>query len=425
MQCEAVGEFMSESLLKEVRDKFYYVNWSPHDGQRIFLDNASGSLRLKEMVQRVERELSLPDQLGRATSGSKHAGQVKSRGEYDVRLFLGVDGGVVMPAQSATAAAFRVVEEAVANFRGSNVVTTALEHPCIYDSTQIFARMYGKEWRVAPFDVRTGRVPVQSVVDIVDKETSVLAIIHGSNVTGAYNDIGAIVTQARKKNPDLCIIVDGVQYAPHAPVDLTEIRPDAYIIGCYKSFAKKGIAFAWLSDRFAAIPHRKLIGKKPHEWELGSMDQADFAAWSSVVDYWCWLGSHFTKSSDRRSQLVAGMKAAERHETALLERLMYGTPQRRGLRSLTGVTAYCVDDGLSERACLVSFNLANMPAPAAVDAYVSRGIAISARVSDAYSRHILERIRVDSVVRLSACHYTSPEEIDAFLDVTEDLIKTR
>lgn len=93
MQCEAVGEFISESLLKEVRDKFYYVNWSPNDGQRIFLDNASGSLRLKEMVQRVERELSLPDQLGRATSGSKHAGRVKSRGEDDVRLFLGVDGG--------------------------------------------------------------------------------------------------------------------------------------------------------------------------------------------------------------------------------------------------------------------------------------------------------------------------------------------
>jgi len=410
-----------ESLLKEIRQRFYYPDWGPHDGQRIFLDNASGSLRLKRMVEAVEREISIPDQLGRATKGSKHAMEVKARGEDDVRLFLGTRSGVIMPAQTATAAAFRVVEDAVAYYPGSNVVTTALEHPSIFDSTQIFAKAYGKEWRVVPFDLETGVVKAESVLNLVDRNTSVLAIIHGSNVTGAYNDVATIIKEARNINPNLCVIVDGVQYAPHAPVDVETIQPDVYIIGCYKSFCKKGIAFAWLSDRFATIPHRKLIGKKPNEWELGSLDQADFAAWSSVVDYWCWLGSQFTTSTDRRQQLVAGMQAAEGHETAILQRLLYGTGEQRGLKHMDSVSVYCIGDNLEHRACLVSFNIKNVPAPEAVDAYISKGIAISARVSDAYSRHILGQIGVDSVVRLSACHYTSADEIDMFLKVTESI----
>jgi hypothetical protein len=59
-------------LLKEVRSRFAHVEACPFSGKRIFLDSASGSLRLKTVLEAAQRELLLPDQFNRLTLGSKH-----------------------------------------------------------------------------------------------------------------------------------------------------------------------------------------------------------------------------------------------------------------------------------------------------------------------------------------------------------------
>ena len=417
----AQEKLLPADLLREVRGRFHYVESDPLSGDRVWLESASGSLRLKSVVDVMAEQTRLPDQLGRANPGSRRAGEIMAGGIEDVRLFLGAGSGVIMPAMSSTHAVFRAVNAVMASASATNVVTTNLDHPSVYDSTERFARAYGMQRRVARLDPRTGAVSSDAVLEKVDGGTCLIGIVHSSNITGAVMDVKTITREARRISPDVFVLVDGVQYAPHAPVDVEDLGVDAYVFGPYKAFCVKGIAFAYLSDRLARLDHWKLQGKAIDDWALGSPEDATYAAWSAVVDYLCWLGAHFTESDERRERIVAAMEACDAHLRSLLRRLLQGTDGVPGLLRMGHVTVHGMGDDLSHRACLVLFSLERMDSYQAVELYNRAGFRLHNRVRDAYSRHTLEAMGIPGGVRLSACHYNTPEEIDRFLRYTARL----
>jgi selenocysteine lyase/cysteine desulfurase len=410
--------FFTDDLLKAIRNQFFYVEWDPISGKRTWLESASGSLRLKSALVAFSAQNKFPDQLGRANPSSRHADQIMARGIEDVRLFLGAKSGTIVPAMSSTHAVFRIVDAALASTPGANVVTTNLEHPSVYDSTRQFAEAYGLEWRVATLDPTTGSVPAETILEKVDRKTSLIGMIHGSNITGAILDVKKVAREARKVNPEIFILVDGVQYAPHAPVDVEELGVDAYVFGPYKAFCVKGIGFAYLSDRMAGIKHCALRGKPANDWFLGSAEEATYAAWSAVVDYLCWLGSHFTRSADRRTRIVAGLKASKAHLDALLRRLLWGNDKLAGLMRMDHVALHGVSKNMSDRLCLILFNLNGIDSHRGVELYNRARIRVHNRIPDAYSKHTLESLGLNGGIRLSACHYNTPQEIDKFLVTT-------
>lgn len=409
------------SLMQDIRSRFAFVDRCPFLGPRDFLDSASGSLRLREISRVMDAEGVLPDQVNRDTPGSQHVMQTIARGEDDVRIFLGAPG-VVVPSLTATLVLFRTIGDAVAHFGGSNVVTTNLDHPATYDSLRRAAEVHGREFRTADPCPRTGIVEVDAITDLVDADTSVLAFIHGSNVTGAYLDAAEVVRRARSIREDICIIIDGVQYAPYAPSDVAGIDPDVYVIAPYKTYGKKGIAFALLSERFSQVPHGRILGKPEDDWQLGSADHLNYAAWSAVVDYFSWLGGHFTSLDSRRDRVRAGMSAIKSHVKGLLHRLLEGSTAAPGLRSMEGVDLYALE-GTGDRSCVVAMNIRGMDPVDAARAYMDRSIVVQARRS-VMSRRQLGALGVegDGIVRVSAAHYTSQETIDRFLEATTEIV---
>ncbi len=409
-------------LMREIRDRFWYVDEDPVTGPRVWLESASGSLRLKSVVETLAETTRFPDQLGRANASSRRAGELVAKGLEDVRLFLGARRGVIAPAMSSTHAVFRVVNAILgAAPAPGNVVTTDLEHPCVYDSTHRFAVAYGHQWRVAHVDPKSGFVPVDAVLEKIDKDTLLVGLIHGSNITGAVMDVGRVVSEARRINPGVLVLVDGVQYAPHAPVDVERLDVDAYIFGPYKAFGVKGIGFAYLSERAARLEHWRLAGNPLSSWSLGSAEDPSYAAWSSVVDYLDWLGSHFTTSFDRRTRIVAAMQASDAHLRALLRRLLEGSDELPGLLRMEHVRVHAAGSGdTRDRLCLALMNLAGISSSQAVAFYDQRRIRVHNRTSDAYSKHCLDALGVAEGVRPSACHYNSTEDIDAFLAATAE-----
>ena len=207
----------NEDLLGQIRSRFDYVEMDPVDGERIFLDSASGSLRLTAATDALARHSRWPDQVGRLGGGSGLVAKAIERGTEDVRRFLGGQSGVIMPALSSTHAAFRVVNAVLAAQPGGNVVTTSVEHPGVYDATCKFARAHGQQWRVAPVDPNTGFVHADTILNQVDRDTQLIAVMHGANLTGAVHDVARITREARAINDDVFVLTDGVQYAPHAP----------------------------------------------------------------------------------------------------------------------------------------------------------------------------------------------------------------
>lgn len=410
-----------DDLLREIRSRFDYVDSDPLTPKRIFFDSASGSLRLKDMTAALASQTRWPDQLGRVTPGSRRTGDIVSRGLEDVHLFLGAKAGTVMSAMSGTHAIFRAVNAALASSQRGNVVTTNLEHPSVYDSTRYFAGTYDMEWRVAQVNPETGAVPTEAILRHVDRNTRLIGIVHGSNITGAVHDLKTITREARKINPAVFVLADGVQYAPHAPVDVDDLDVDAYVFCPYKAFCVKGIGFAYLSDRLADQKHWALRGKAPDDWLLGSAEDATYAAWSAVLDYVSWLGSHFTDSTDRRAQIVAGMAASKGHLVALLQRLIHGSDRTPGLGHMGHVRMIGMSGDLRHRLCQCFFGIDRINSYQGVELFRRANVCVQNRVPDAYSKHALDALGVAEGVRLSACHYNTPHEIDTFLHTAASL----
>jgi selenocysteine lyase/cysteine desulfurase len=80
---------------------------------------------------------------------------------------------------------------------------------------------------------------------------------------------------------------------------------------------------------------------------------------------------------------------------------------------------------LEGREGIVSFNLEGMTSPDLVQAFAKRGICVHARISDAYSGHILGALGVEDCLRVSMCHYNSPDEVRQFLGALKEIRAAR
>ena len=186
------------ALLADVRDQFYYVDWDPFSGPRTFFDAASGSCRPKRVVDAMARETCLPDQQGRDNPGSAHAVEITAKGIDDLKLFFGARSGYVIPGWSSSHCIYRITDAVLRSVPGRNVVTTGLDHASVRSAVSQFAERYGKEERVAPVDPGSASVAPARILELVDRDTCFLAIIHTSNVTGEIFDVAAIVREARR-----------------------------------------------------------------------------------------------------------------------------------------------------------------------------------------------------------------------------------
>lgn len=412
----------SPGLLDEIRKRFLYVDWDPYSGQRVYLEASGGSLRLRSVLETLAKEAAIPDELFRFNPASEHITQWVGKGVEDVKIFLGAKSGEIIPAHSATQTMFRAINTITANIPGKNIVTTELEHPAVLGATNYFAQSTGKEWRVAKISKETSSVPVEAILENIDKETCLLAFQHGSNQTGAINDVKTIIQEARKIKPDLYVLVDAVQYAPHGQIDVEDYGADVYAFGPYKAYCVKGIGFAHISERLARLPHENLLGKPETNWVLGSPAHMMYACWSATVDYLCWVGGHFTKSTDRRDQMIAAKDAIHAHMKALLHRAMCGSEKIKGLLEQEHVTVCGGPKDLKDRLCIFLFRLRGMDSSTAMSRYnQEHGVRLAARIKDAYSSVSLDALGWPDAVRLSAGHYNTPEEIDLFLKATKAL----
>jgi cysteine desulfurase/selenocysteine lyase len=152
---------------------------------------------------------------------------------------------------------------------------------------------------------------------------------------------------------------------------------------------------------------------------LGSPAHPMYTTWTAVVDYLCWLGGHFTDSSDRRELIVAAKTAIMGHMRALLDRAIFGSEELPGLTDFDHVTVCGMGDETLNRLCIFLFRIDGLDSPQASARYNRAfGVRVSARVPDSYSKVPLKALGWPDAVRLCAAHYNTPEEIDLFLKAT-------
>jgi selenocysteine lyase/cysteine desulfurase len=420
------GLAFSDALMRQVRERFAGIEHDHQGRERLYFDNAGGSFRLKAALARFAQVDAIPDNAERIHATAVELQDIQARGSDDLRTILHAQGGSVYASLTASGAMFDMVRAIAENVPGTNMVTTVLEHPSAFDAMSLYAQRLGRELRVARSNPVTGGVDVDEIVRLVDKDTCLLNVIYASNISGAKLDIEAVVRRARAIKPDLYIVVDAVQHAPHGLIDLQKTPVDGINLAPYKFFGCRGSGLSWMSERAAVLPHHKLAAKTPGYWDLGSSAPWQFAVLTEIVDYVCWLGGHFTDATERRALFVAGITHIELHERALLAVLLDGNANATGMREMRGVEVFLDHEDLSRRDLILGIGFEHIDCTQAVVEYGRRGVTVYERVATSlYSKRMLESFGLPGTVRVSPLHCNSVAEMEKFLRITQDIAALR
>lgn len=414
----------TEEELAELRAQFYYVDEDYYGRKRLFFDNAGGSLRLKKAEEAFHRIDSMPDASEHSNSLALELAALEDRGREDIKnVIFNAKSGTIYPTYTASQIAMEMVRVILENAKGTNVVTTMLEHPSVFDAARMYSEKHGMELRVAGVNKETGGVDAETIQGLIDKDTALLCCMAASNISGYIYETEKICKKAREINPDIYIYIDAVQHAPHGSLDPEKWGADVTSFAPYKFFGVRGFGIAFLSDRVSAFAHHRLLGKAEDDWEIGSPATAQFAVITEIINYVADLGKKaFPEETDRRKLFEAGMQRIADHERGLLWMMLEGTGDVPGLRHIPGVIVQMDGKDLMTRDLILGVEFEHLTCQQAVAEYEKRGVITFERaLTSMYSKRMVEAFDSKGMVRLSPLHVNTPAEIRQFLQVTKEL----
>lgn len=190
----------------------------------LYLDNAATSWpKPPEVPAAVRREIvhggGNPGRSGHRKS--IEAGRVVLRCRELLAELLGVhDPSHIVFTKNATEALNIVLQGILRD--GGRIVTTGMEHNSVLRPLRALERA-GIVVEQAAAD-RDGRVDTADIVRRITPRTRLVIVTHGSNVTGAVNDVAAVGAACRDRG--VPFLVDAAQTAGCVPIDLRELPVD-------------------------------------------------------------------------------------------------------------------------------------------------------------------------------------------------------
>ena len=398
-----------------------HVETCPFEGDRIFFENAGGSLRLKSVVETSALYASYPDNQGRENEASKALVRSIENGKSKMRLFFNADRGDVIVGESGTELLFRLIRTAALELpRGGTMLSSTLEHPASMSAMKKWAKNTLRSHIIVEHDDELGIVDERAYLKKLTRDVRVVSIVHTSPVTGMTVDLEKITKEVRNVTPDCIIIVDGIQHSSHGAIDVQKYNIDGYVVSPYKMFSRHGYGVAWASDRLCALGKEQLVGGPFQNWELGTRDAGSYATFSDVVDYLDWLGSNFTNSESARERLEASSVAIKAHEQELVNLALHGSENLIGLIKIEQIEIIG-DLASTSREGVVSFYFKNKPSTLIVEKLRQRKIRVHIRKDDHYCGNILRPLNQKDCIRFSICHYNSKAEVIEFLKAINEI----
>lgn len=130
------------------------------------------------------------------------------------------------------------------------VVTTVIEHPSVFETVNIAAKMFDATVLYAPL-CPDGTVDVDRLSEVLSPDTSLVSIMHVNNELGSVNDLDRIAAKVRALAPNAILHSDGVQ--AFMKIRTGKLPVDLYSVSAHKLHAPKGVGFLYVRNgvRFA------------------------------------------------------------------------------------------------------------------------------------------------------------------------------
>jgi selenocysteine lyase/cysteine desulfurase len=266
-----------------------------------------------------------------------------------------------------------------------------------------------KEWCIHP---ETGLLNPDDLDALLSEKTRLLAFPHCSNIIGHVNPVADIASNV--KNTGVCVVVDGVAYAPHGLPDIGSLGADIYLISLYKTWGPHLGLMTIRRDVMDALPNQghffnEHITRK--RMLPAGPDHGQIAAASGVAQYLDTVYErHFSEVVDQAEKGRVLQRLFQDHERHLLAKLLEWLRQRDDVR-IVG------PDDPGQRVPTVSI----VPKKKSIDEIfaVLTEKKLMAGQGHFYGVRPLRgmNIPVDTgVLRLSFLHYTIEDEISQLID---------
>ncbi|MED5020341.1 cysteine desulfurase family protein [Paenibacillus chibensis] len=164
--------------------------------------------------------------------------------------------------------------------RGKHIITTAIEHPSVYDSC-LDLQKQGFEVTILPVD-GSGRLDPASLAAAVRKDTILVSIMHVNNETGSVQPLAEIGHALKQANPLTIFHIDGVQGFGKLPVHLDQWQADLYTLSAHKIRGPKGTGVLYKREGITLHP---LLsgGKQESGLRAGTENIPGFVAMSKAM----------------------------------------------------------------------------------------------------------------------------------------------
>ena len=125
------------------------------------------------------------------------------------------------------------------------IITTAIEHPSVYETVDAASKMFDASVLYAPL-CPDGTVDVDRLSDVLTPDVSLVSIMHVNNELGSVNNLDAIAAKVRALSPNAVIHSDGVQ--AFMKVGMRRLPVDLYSVSAHKLHAPKGVGFLYVRN---------------------------------------------------------------------------------------------------------------------------------------------------------------------------------
>ena len=365
-----------------------------HDPNIHYLDNAATTMVNPEVIETITKAMAEhwanPSSL--YTPGA-HSELALNKARADVARTLGATAGEVYFTGCGSEGNNLAILGAVRTRKwGKRIVCTGFEHPSVALPMQRLAQEGYDVQFVAP--EADGHLNVDKMLELVDKNTILVAAMQVNNETGTAVDVARLAAGVKARNDRTAVHVDGVQAWMRVPVRLANI--DSYSVSGHKIHAPKGIGALYLRKGYHIEP--------PY---LGGGQEKGMRPGTENLPYAIGMAKAATLLSRTLPQ---------RHKT-LVE---LNTRLREGLKQFPEVTLNSPEDAVPE---VLNFSLNVIRSETmlhhleTMGVYVSSGSACSkGAASHTLTAMGLEPRRIDTAIRASFCADNTPEDVDALLE---------
>ena len=313
----------------------------------IYFDNAATSFPKPQEVSAAI--INYMNNIGASPGRSGHrlsieAGRILYQCRENIAELFHVDDPLRIVFTSNATEAINLVVKGFLH-SGDQVITSSMEHNSVMRPLRELEKN-GVQIKVIPCSADDSLKP-EDIEKAINKNTTLIVLNHGSNVTGTLLPIGEVGRIARKNN--ILFLVDAAQTAGAYPIDIEKDNIDLLTFTGHKSlFGPTGtgglvigkdidihkitpLKTGGTGSRSESENHPDFL---PDLYESGTPNIAGIAGLNAGVS----------------CILKKGVKDIHQYELHLCNKLIFG------LKQIPGVTVYSKDDS-GERASVVSFTI--------------------------------------------------------------------